>query len=48
MILDYVVMTILLILVFKGFASQLPQITLKAFQETEHVNKFKCFQFEKK
>lgn len=42
-IISYIVMTVLLILAFKGLTNQLPQIALKTFQETEPVNKFKCF-----
>jgi hypothetical protein len=43
LIIGYVTMAVFIILVFKNFINQLPQIALKAFQETETLNKIKCF-----
>lgn len=42
-ILCYIIMTVIIILLFKNLVTKIPQIVLKTFQETEPANKFKCF-----
>lgn len=42
-IISYIIMAVIIILLFKKLVTQIPQIVLKTFQQTEPANKLKCF-----